>query len=348
MRPLISSPVHSVISAYFPKLNPPADESALLQLEEALGVVLPASFKAWYLNHDGQQLESETLLPGDIRWLPVAEILPAKERWQAFLRTHFGEQWQHIEPQWHDVAIQSALCHERWLPFMEDSDGSWYCLDFAPTEEGGEGQVLYVGLAKSLHQYDVMYESPDFATWLGELLATYQQEDFEPELPALCADYWQQGLERYPESIQEPVSQSAWLALERRLRYSLPDALLTLYRLFDGQSALGVTGSRFLPVEEMGEQQQVLLAGVQSAFGEHWVDAVVDNGAHIQKLPYHPLWLPFYEEEGKALWCYDPVPGADGVIGQVIRLDTQTWHSSLIADDMHEALLGLLKNLLKE
>lgn len=331
------------VSAYLHHLNPPASESALQALEQHYGVRLPSAFKAWYRHHDGQSA-LEDWQPGETRWLPLEEIISTQTRWQQFVLEHFGAAAGVAHG---EMGVQSALFHPLWLPFMEDSDGSLYCLDFAPTADGDEGQVIFIGLSTDLARYDVLYESPDFASWLNDLLTTYQHEDFEPELPALCADYWQQELQRAPETLNPPVSQSAWQALQRRLRYPLPEALQTLYRLFNGQQAN--TTPRFLSVETMSQYQQHLLQQVQSAFGEHWVDAVVDNGAHIQKLPYHPLWLPFYEEaDGKALWCYDPVPGADGVIGQVIRLDVRTFQSALVAEEVGEALGQLLSQALNE
>lgn len=340
--------MHSV-SAYLHHLNPPASESALQALEQHFGVTLPPAFKAYYRHHDGQSA-LEDWQPGETRWLPLEEIISTQARWQQFVVQHFGAV-QRLDGA--EMGVQSALFHPLWLPFMEDSDGSLYCLDFAPTADGDEGQVIFIGLSEDLARYDVIYESPDFASWLNDLLSAYQQEDFEPELPALCADYWQQELHRAPETLNPPVGQSALQALQRRLRYPLPEALQTLYRLFNGQHEHSKEqpnehpNARFLPVETMSQYQQQLLELVQSAFGEHWVDANIDNGAHIQKLPYHPLWLPFYEEAGgKALWCYDPVPGADGVIGQVIRLDVRTFQSALVAEDMHEALSQLLRQLL--
>src|SRR6266511_5442856 len=57
-----------------PRLNPPADESAIAELEALVGHELPDAVKAGWRQHDGERCDSYRGVALGFWWLPVAEV----------------------------------------------------------------------------------------------------------------------------------------------------------------------------------------------------------------------------------------------------------------------------------
>jgi cell wall assembly regulator SMI1 len=136
------------------KLARPASEQAIAELEQKIGVTLPADFQASLARHDGR------IALADYELLSVAGIRRAiGTQRRALAQNVFAG--REVEGKGHDV-IQNLWWHAGWIPFASDSAGNLLCIDMAPAPDGVEGQVIFwereTGPAPSAF--------PSFRAWL--------------------------------------------------------------------------------------------------------------------------------------------------------------------------------------
>lgn len=288
-------------------LDAPASAADLSAFCEQHRIQLPDAFCELYQSLNGQKMQR---LPADEpRWLSLREIPQVQQDWRDFLARTFGEPWRLLHWETREaLLVQPYFYRDAWLPFMKESDGSLYCLDFAPAAGGQVGQVLYIRMQRNIHEYDVVYEAPDFATWLSEVVATYQDVE-TPNAARLCSDYfhllWQADAPLNP-----PVRPAVWAWLQQQYP-DIPHAMQQLYHLFDGFDARGkALPWRWLAVLEMQAVQQ------------SWQHAILelDDSGRLQALPQS--WLPFLQQE-HCDYALDFAPSAEGRVAQIIRLERE-------------------------
>lgn len=308
-------------------LLPPAREEELDALAARWGVELPAGFRALYRSFNGQDIEELPL--NEPRWLTLAEIPAKQAEWRALVEECFGDSWPTL---YTDEAVQPLPYCPGWLPFMEDEDGSLYCLDFAPTVAGRPGQVIFVGLDREPQNFDLLLEAPDFDHWLADLTAAYLQDDFHP-FPSL-ADYFQR---QQAAPLNPPATAAALATVEKRFGVRLPAALVYLYGLFDGYDG-DFLGGRWLPLAQMAPVQRRWQEKLEA---RHGLGPRPDGDSRAQPCWFHPLWLPLYERPG-ALLCMDFAPAADGTLGQLLSLHADGDRLEWEDEQLETYLEGLL------
>ena len=143
----------------------PATDSQLDAVEKALGVTLPADFRAlyWYKDGSGALFPLFCLRPtGDL--LPLAfflmslkEIEECKQRFMA-KDVPLADWCSPEECARLDKRIQPFILHKAWLPFAE-GPGVFLMLDCDPSPAGDVGQIL-------MYVHD-----PDFVYYVGKDVA---------------------------------------------------------------------------------------------------------------------------------------------------------------------------------
>jgi len=127
-------------------LASPASEAAVETLAETVGVDLPASFREFLQQHDGQRSGSRPLLRR-YRLLSTDRIT---EEWQRMTdlqaegafedrRSDF-EEWEDGP----DEEVREVWWNDQWVPFGIDASGNPLCLDLDPSPAGTRGQVITV------------------------------------------------------------------------------------------------------------------------------------------------------------------------------------------------------------
>lgn len=284
-------------------LNPPATESELSAFEADYHIQLPESFRLVYQTFNGQKNNDE-----EARFLSLAEIPTIQKKWQNFIVQHYGLNHQN-NALFHDPAIRGELFNPLWLPFMVDADGSLYCLDYAPTEKGLGGQIIFIGLETEIKHFDLLLEAVDFESWFKSLCeANFNR--FEPYYPALCADYFQHQIEMNAP-LNPPVNLFSIHQIEKRFNLQLPECYLALLQLFNGYNSH--LPNRWLALEDILDVQNDWKSALQQRTGK--------NHSHerVQNTPFHPLWLPIYLGDNQLL-CLDFAPAPDGHWGQIISI----------------------------
>lgn len=148
-----------------------ATETEIRELEQFLGVQLPADVRASYLICNGQK-ESEEV--GN-ELLPTGEFLSLqgiKDEWQC---------WQEVmNNSGDDLASESAKgirdvwWHPAWIPFTSNGSGDSDCIDLAPTEGGTVGQIIRMWHGDSYR--DLLF--PDFRSWLEAFATELENGDY--------------------------------------------------------------------------------------------------------------------------------------------------------------------------
>lgn len=302
-------------------LRPGATAAQLVEFKRQWPAV-PAEFLQLYQLFNGQDIEELPI--NEPRWLALEEIPGKIQEWREFVLENFGAT---PPPLFTDEAIQGRAFCSQWLPFMEDEDGSLYCLDFAPGPKGQPGQVIFVGLDRELQNFDLLLEAPSFARWLADLTATYMNDDFRP-FPAV-ADYFQRQYE-LGAPLNGPAPAAELNRLARHFALLLPDSFIYLYGLFNGYQQ-NFLGGRWLPLAEIIPAQRRWQQRL-----EPLAPPVPEVQSRTQFCRFHSLWLPVYERED-GLLCLDFAPAADGNLGQVISLGAANdfrveWEEESLAD----------------
>ena len=113
-----------------------------------------------------------------------------------------------------------------------------------------------------------------------------------------------------------PVSDGAVGELGRALEVELPDDFAEYLKACGGSLSFfeyeGLAPARIATQWRMLEEMRA-----DGTFDAH--ELFDDDRGFIQRVKWHPGWVPFAEDGGGNLFCMDLAPGPNGVRGQVIR-----------------------------
>ncbi|HEY6173321.1 MAG TPA: SMI1/KNR4 family protein [Kofleriaceae bacterium] len=134
-------------------LRPGADDTAIADLERAIGVSLPADYRASLKRHDGRAYLT------DYEYLSIARIVSVWQSKQKALDegTFIGRE---VNDKGGGV-VRDFWWHPGWIPFAEDGAGNLLCIDTVPGWKGTRGQVIhwertsgpFGGPNRSFHQW---------------------------------------------------------------------------------------------------------------------------------------------------------------------------------------------------
>lgn len=131
------------LSAHNPELladlNPPATDAQIRELEQEIGVQLPADFVCFLKVHNGQVGQAEPLFEGG-RFLSIGEIAKESKLWSDLLNAGAFKDFK-PEPQ---SGVAANWWSDLWIPFAANDEGDCICLDLEPAVEGAKGQVIQV------------------------------------------------------------------------------------------------------------------------------------------------------------------------------------------------------------
>jgi cell wall assembly regulator SMI1 len=171
-------------------LNPPAEESAIAELERLIGYELPEAVKVGWRLHDGQDCESNFGAALGFWWQPVAQVAKQWDDWR-WIRENEEEVFfkDMDKPQRSSPAgaIQCRYTVPGWIPLLRwPWDGDYVGLDFEPGPAGVRGQVINFGR----DQERKFVVADDFTTLLAWMVQEAQADrvafgptypDYEPE-----------------------------------------------------------------------------------------------------------------------------------------------------------------------
>jgi cell wall assembly regulator SMI1 len=151
-------------------LNPGATESEIMELEVALGIKLPESFKDSLRIHNGQSGDSQWLVAG---WelLSTQRILDEWTVWKELYDKESFEEWS-PEPQ---VGIANVWWQPAWIPITYNGCGDHHCLDLAPTNEANKGQII--SMWHDSEEREILGKS--YKEWFAHLVQTFEANDSE-------------------------------------------------------------------------------------------------------------------------------------------------------------------------
>lgn len=118
-------------------LNPPATDSDIQELEQALGFSLPKDLAHCLRIHNGQGSCAGGLFDG-AEFLSCSRILDEWHVWKGLAEDGFFEDNQ-AEP---DTGIKEDWWNSKWIPFTYNGTGDHYCVDVDPGQFGSVGQVI--------------------------------------------------------------------------------------------------------------------------------------------------------------------------------------------------------------
>lgn len=142
-------------------LNPPASDADIQELEQKLGVTLPADFVECLKVHNGQKGESDWLFSGS-EFLSSRRIVDEWTIWKDLLA---GGDFDGAEAE-PGVGIQPAWWNLRWIPFTYNGAGDHLCLDLDPASGGQVGQVITLWHDDGARQK----KADSFAQWFAEFV----------------------------------------------------------------------------------------------------------------------------------------------------------------------------------
>ncbi|WP_132833215.1 SMI1/KNR4 family protein [Pseudomonas sp. JUb52] len=120
-------------------LNPPATDAQIRELENTLGMQLPADFVACLKIHDGQKGAADWLFNGREfmsskkimkRWAICKDLLDEGDFEEAEAKAH-----PYVKDVWWSV---------KWVPFTYNGSGDHLCVDMEPRSGGTQGQIIEV------------------------------------------------------------------------------------------------------------------------------------------------------------------------------------------------------------
>ncbi|MBU9575927.1 SMI1/KNR4 family protein [Burkholderia multivorans] len=120
-------------------LNPPASDADIQELEQKLGVKLPADFVECLKVHDGQRGGAEPLFDG-FEFFSCSKIHQQWKIWTDLLKSGAFRSFK-SDP---DDGICPDWWCSAWIPFAGNFEGDCLCLDLGPEVGGSFGQVICV------------------------------------------------------------------------------------------------------------------------------------------------------------------------------------------------------------
>jgi cell wall assembly regulator SMI1 len=129
-------------------LNPGASPSDVDEIQQFLGIKFPDSVRELYLICNGQHTKSYSFLPHFYFLLPLSEM---RENWEIETHLLMEDPELGVEIPFDNdnetllaASPKARACywHVKWIPFAYCLTGDLYCLDFAPTPQGQDGQII--------------------------------------------------------------------------------------------------------------------------------------------------------------------------------------------------------------
>jgi len=125
-------------------LLPGVTPKELAEAEAAMGLPLPADFKASYSIHNGAEGKGGVLM-GYPDFYPLSHVYSFEEIFHDLLQ---DAKWANrvpgfvSDPARQSLPIQRVWCHPQWVAFAGDGAGNHWCIDLAPASGGSMGQIL--------------------------------------------------------------------------------------------------------------------------------------------------------------------------------------------------------------
>lgn len=117
-------------------LSPAATDEKIIWAENQIGCRLPPALKDSYLLHNGATSPG---LFGAWEWLSLELMVDA---WQFLKKLEEQGIFKDIEGRPNSSVIKPLWWHERWIPFLYDACGNYFCLDLIPNRGGKRGQII--------------------------------------------------------------------------------------------------------------------------------------------------------------------------------------------------------------
>ena len=169
-------------------LNPPANPNDIRLSEHIHGVRFPDNLKKIWSIYNGY---SAPTAEGE-RWIGHHDIAAVQQDWQQKLQERLGTDPATTPRPDADEAPQTQpnYIHPLWLPIYQSGD-ILIALDYAPSDEGSEGQPLVI---YNTADYEILAEYDTFDEWLYTYLSyqLYPEGDTPPHISAASASYRQE------------------------------------------------------------------------------------------------------------------------------------------------------------
>ena len=169
-------------------LNPPANPNDIRLSEHIHGVRFPDNLKKIWSIYNGY---SAPTAEGE-RWIGHHDIAAVQQDWQQKLQERLGADPATTARPDADEAPQTQpnYIHPLWLPIYQSGD-ILIALDYAPGEEGSEGQPLVI---YNTADYEILAEYDTFDEWLYTYLSyqLYPEDDLPAHISAASASYRQE------------------------------------------------------------------------------------------------------------------------------------------------------------
>ena len=169
-------------------LNPPANPNDIRLSEHIHGVRFPDNLKKIWSIYNGY---SAPTAEGE-RWIGHHDIAAVQQDWQQKLQERLGTDPATTPRPDADESPQTQpnYIHPMWLPIYQSGD-ILIALDYAPGDEGSEGQPLVI---YNTADYEILAEYDTFDEWLYTYLSyqLYPEDDAPPHISAASASYRQE------------------------------------------------------------------------------------------------------------------------------------------------------------
>ena len=120
-------------------LNDPATSDEFDELESIIAMKLPDDFKQYLTIHNGQGSDGGGIVDGSIL-LSTVEIIREWESLKYQLEnTDLDLEEYYVE---RDDGLKGDVLNSKWIPFVSDRNGNYFCLDLDPAEGGSYGQII--------------------------------------------------------------------------------------------------------------------------------------------------------------------------------------------------------------
>ncbi|CBJ39814.1 hypothethical protein (plasmid) [Ralstonia solanacearum CMR15] len=123
-------------------LRPGAAQSRIAELEQHLGVQLPAGLKAFLSIHDGQ--DGAGLVGGELL-LSVDQIRQEWDGWRSLDENAMNADCADFMASHPEGFIKPMYTNRSWIPLTKDWGGNHVGIDFDPDTKGTAGQVIRFG-----------------------------------------------------------------------------------------------------------------------------------------------------------------------------------------------------------
>lgn len=123
-------------------INRGASPQEIAELEDHIGVGLPARMKEFLMAHDGQSYDGYAFYRGGVL-LSTSGIKFQWDMWRAIEADEDAdlEDFSSEPPE----CIKLMYSNPKWIPITHDNSGNYVGLDFDPDVRGRQGQVVTFG-----------------------------------------------------------------------------------------------------------------------------------------------------------------------------------------------------------